>query len=150
MSAQMIEVSLLAVGTVLHVEGMRGQWSNDEGKEQMSPPPPPSWLNPSPITSRRKPRGYINIYIYIYLVHSTAVRFCPPQTRDLICCWHSDWLFSVHPGKKKSISSHRVNINNEDTHLVFREMRLTPSLQCWVSTEYSISQQQPILILWIH
>ena len=37
MSSQMIEVSLLAVETVLHVEGMRGQWSNDEGKEQMSP-----------------------------------------------------------------------------------------------------------------
>ena len=28
MSSQMLEVSLLGVGKMLHLEGMRGQWSN--------------------------------------------------------------------------------------------------------------------------
>ena len=98
MSAQMIDVSLIDGEMVLHVEGMHGQWSNDEGKEQMSPPPPPPWLNPSPITSQRKPTGYIYIFTWYILRQSdfaplkhvikyaadTVIRFSllPLETKD--------------------------------------------------------------------
>ena len=38
----MLEVSLVGVGTTCSVsEGMRGQWLNDQGKQQMSMPPSP-------------------------------------------------------------------------------------------------------------
>ena len=37
----MLEVSLLGAGTLLCLDGMRGQWSNDKSKQQMSAPPPP-------------------------------------------------------------------------------------------------------------
>ena len=43
MSAEMLEASLLGAGTVLRLESdayMRGQWSNDYGKQQVSPTPP--------------------------------------------------------------------------------------------------------------
>lgn len=52
MSAQMLDVSLLGVGTVLRLEGMRGQWSNDQGKLQTSTPLPPPLRQP---TDRRPP-----------------------------------------------------------------------------------------------
>ena len=49
MSAQMLEVSLLKVGTVLRLERMRGQWSNGEGQQHMrTPPAPPAHPPPPP------------------------------------------------------------------------------------------------------
>ena len=41
----MLDVSLLGVELCSVWKGMRGQWSNDKGKQQMSTPPrPPSLL----------------------------------------------------------------------------------------------------------
>ena len=49
MSAQMLEVSLLGVGTMLRLEEMCGQWSNNQGKPQMSTPSsPPSTVSGGP------------------------------------------------------------------------------------------------------
>ena len=51
----MLEASLFRAEAVLRLEGMRGPWSNDYSKQQMSTPPPspPHPSCNSPNTSRR-------------------------------------------------------------------------------------------------
>ena len=45
MTAQLLEVSIRSRNGSVS-QGMRGQWSNDQGKQQMSTPPPPPVLFP--------------------------------------------------------------------------------------------------------
>ena len=90
MSAQMLEVSLLGVGTVLRLE--RDAWSmlkwlRQEKNECAASSFPPSWP-PGSLTGRTS-----YDYAHTKLVRSTAVRRCPPQKRAL---WFpcTDWLTS--------------------------------------------------------
>ena len=121
MSAQMLEVSirLLGVGTVLRLK--RDAWSmvkllRQATENEYAPPPPPPKTPPSPH------RLYDLRDTHNKLMHSTAVRFCPPQKRASIVSVHRLINITLLTLVQASSKESRRPIPLMTTHLVARAM----------------------------